>query len=102
MSVTVVAQIRPLPVHRETVKKALLDTVPAVHREKGSQLYALHETTDSFIMIEKWDTAEDLAAHGAGAALDDLNRRLKGLLVGQPDVKVATAIPAGDPAKGAL
>lgn len=102
MSVVVVAIIRPLAEHREEVIAAFKDTIELVHGEDGCELYSLNEAPDRLIMIEKWASAEALAAHSKGANLAALNPKLAGKVDGRPEVIVLQQVPAGDEAKGAL
>ncbi len=103
MSVVVIATITPKPEHAEEVREAVLGTVPAVHGEPGCERYSLHQGRDgALVMVEKWESAEALAAHGKAEALTGLSGRLEGKLTGAPSVTVLDALPAGDPAKGAL
>lgn len=100
--VVVVATITPLPEHRDAVFAALAEAVPAVHQEPGCTLYSLHEAADRFVMIEQWDSAEQLAAHGAAPALRTLGPAIDGKLSAPLDVVVLSALPLGDTDKGAL
>jgi quinol monooxygenase YgiN len=100
MPVVVVATLTPLPEHRDPVRDALRVAVAAVHGEDGCELYALNEAPDRFIMVERWSSADALAAHGKGAAIAQLNQALDGLVAGPADVIVLDPVPAGDPAKG--
>ena len=102
MSVVVVATIKPLPEHVDEVVAAFTDVIPQVHGEDGCELYALHQTGDRLIMVEKWASPEALAAHSKGANLAALNPKLAGKVAGPPEVIAARAVPAGDPAKGQL
>jgi quinol monooxygenase YgiN len=102
VSVVVVATITPLPGHRDEVIEAFTAVIPQVHAEDGCELYALNQTEDRLIMIEKWASPDALAAHSKGAALASLNPQLKGKVAGRPDVIVLNAVPAGDATKGAL
>jgi quinol monooxygenase YgiN len=102
MSVVVVATLNPLPEHREAVIKTLEETIARVHQEPGCELYALHEDRDRLVYVEKWESAEALAAHAKGQALADQADRLAGKLNGPADVRILQPHPAGDPAKGAL
>jgi quinol monooxygenase YgiN len=98
----VVATILPLPQHRREVLAAFQAAVEQVHTEEGCQLYALHQADDRLVMVERWTSAEALAAHSNGPALARLGAELAGRLAGPPDVVVLEAVPAGDPAKGQL
>ena len=102
MSVVVVATITPLAEHRDEVIAAFQEIIDLVHGEDGCELYALNEAQDRLIMIEKWASAEALAAHSKGANLAALNPKLAGKVAGLPDVVVLQQVPAGDPAKGQL
>jgi quinol monooxygenase YgiN len=102
MSVVVVATIRPLPEHVDAVIAAFAEVIPQVHEEDGCELYALHQADDRLIMIEKWASPEALAVHSKGPNLAALNPRLAGKVAGPPEVIVARAVAAGDPARGQL
>jgi len=102
MSVTVIAKITPQPEHRDAVKEAILEVIPAVHAEPGCELYSLHEAPDCFVMVEKWATTADLGVHGKAPALTGLTQKIGTLLAGPLEVTVANPVPAGDPARGAL
>ncbi|HEX3787373.1 MAG TPA: antibiotic biosynthesis monooxygenase [Pseudonocardiaceae bacterium] len=103
MSVVVVATIHPLPEHRAEVIAVFAETIARVHAEDaGCELYALHEGEDRLVMVEKWASAEDLAAHSKGSALAEMNGRLAGKVAGRPDVQVLTAHPAGTDSQGAI
>jgi quinol monooxygenase YgiN len=102
MSVVVVATITPEPEHTDEVVAAFAETIPQVHAEDGCELYALHRADDRLVMIERWASAEALAAHSRGAALAALNPKLRGKLTGPAKIVVSHPVPAGDPAKGQL
>ena len=75
----VLAIITTKPGLRDEVLAAFRANMPAVHAEKGCIEYApaidaegmgavqTRLGPDSFVVIEKWETAADLAAHGASA-----------------------------------
>ncbi|MGY1711464.1 putative quinol monooxygenase [Geodermatophilus sp. SYSU D00758] len=103
MPIVVVATISPQAEHAAEVREAVLAAVPQVHQEPGCARYALHEAQDGrLVMVEQWESPQALAAHGKGEALTELGRRLEGKLTAAPEVVVLTAVPAGDPGKGAL
>ena len=105
MSIVVVATITPKPGEEDAVRDAILAAIPKVHAEPGCEKYALHESTGddtSFVMIERWESMEALAVHGAAPALAELGADIGGLLAGPLDVKTFTASPAGDADKGAI
>ncbi|MGY1809859.1 putative quinol monooxygenase [Blastococcus sp. SYSU D00669] len=102
MSVVVVATITPSPGEEDAVRDALLRAVPQVHDEPGCELYALHEGKGEFLVVERWASPEALRVHGSAAALTELGAALAGRLTGAPQVRTFTAVPAGDPGKGAV
>ncbi|MFG1927364.1 putative quinol monooxygenase [Cryptosporangium sp. NPDC048952] len=98
----IVATVLPKPEDREAVKEALLAAAPLVHEEKGCHLYAMHENDDRFVVIESWESLEDMGTHASGDAFTTMSAALKDKLTAPLDVVVLDALPAGDPAKGAL
>jgi quinol monooxygenase YgiN len=102
VSVVVVATITPLPEHVDAVREAITAAVPQVHAEPGCELYALHEGDGVFVFVEKWADADALATHSRGAALAALGSALDGKVSGPSQVQRLSAVPAGEPAKGAL
>jgi quinol monooxygenase YgiN len=103
MSVVVVATITPVEGKLEELAAVFAAAIPKVHAEPGCELYALHRKGDStLVMIEKWASADDLKAHSTGATMAEIGAGLAGLVDGRTDLLMLTAIPAGDPAKGAL
>jgi quinol monooxygenase YgiN len=102
VSVVVVATITPLPGEENAVRAAILESIPKVHAEPGCELYALHEGTGRFVMVERWESADALAVHGKAEALRSLGAALAGKVAGPPEVRRLTAVPAGDPGKGTL
>lgn len=103
MSVIVVATVHPAPEYRSEVIAAFIDAINVVHtRDHGCELYALHESEDRLVMIEKWASADALEVHSAGDALRELTRRIDGKIIGRLDVQVLRPHPAGTPQQGSL
>jgi quinol monooxygenase YgiN len=102
LSVVVVATITPKPDQVDAVREALLAAVPKVHAEPGCELYAVHEGTGEFVMVERWESPEALKVHGSAEALTTLGGQLADKLAAAPDVRRLSAVPAGDADKGAL
>ena len=102
MSIVVIATALPLPEHRAEVVAEFEDAIGRVHDEAGVEVYALHESPDRLVMIEKYASAEAQAAHVRGAALAELMAAVNGKLASPLDVQVLTPHPVGDPRKGAL
>lgn len=102
MPVVVVATLTAKPESVDTVRDILTRAVDDVHREPGCQLYALHETGETFIFVEQWADAEALKAHSGAPAVATMFTAAGEHLVGAPDIKLLQAVPAGDPSKGQL
>lgn len=102
MSVVVLATITPKPDQVDAVREAILAAVPKVHEEPGCELYAVHEGRGAFVLVERWESSEALQVHGTAEALTTLGAQLADKLAGAPVVTRVTAVPAGDPAKGAI
>jgi quinol monooxygenase YgiN len=102
MSIVLVATISPAPAAYDDVVAAVRAVIPAVHAEPGCELYALHEWDGQLVIIEKWTSAETLAAHSSGAALAQLGKAFDGKLAGRPDVRTMAPLPVGDSQRGAL
>jgi quinol monooxygenase YgiN len=104
-AVIVVATITPKPGQEAAVREAVLAAVQKVHREPGCGKYALHESngdTTEFVMVERWESAEELKTHSTAPALAELGAALKGRLAKPLDVKRLTALPAGTEAQGVV
>ena len=67
----IVAVITAEPAHAEIVGQALQTAVPAVRKEPGCIQYDLHRDLAKpgrFVMIEQWQDAQALEAHGKAEA----------------------------------
>lgn len=103
MSVVVVATIHPAPEHRDEVVALFEATIAAVHaNDAGCELYAMHEDTDTLVMIEKWSSAEDLDSHRVSETMKSLDPKLAGKLTDKTVVRIYQPHPAGTPEQGAL
>lgn len=101
--VVVVATFTPNEGELDRVQLALNIAIEQVHTEPGCLLYALHEREDGkLVLIEKWQSAQHLATHGQGAAVQDLNESLSALLTQPSDVVTMTPTPAGTDSQGSL
>ncbi len=102
-AVVVTAYFHPKPGRHDDVIAALRPAIAAVHEEEGCELYAIHDAPDgSIVMIEKWDSAELLDAHGAGAPVASLTKALDGLLAQPVDVTRLVPIAAGTDVQGLI
>lgn len=88
----VIAVIKATPGQRDTVLSAFKANMPAVHAEQGCIEYRpvtdaanagpiqTEIGSDSFIVIEKWETMADLAAHAKSAHMADYADKVKSLI----------------------
>jgi quinol monooxygenase YgiN len=97
-----IATIVPLPQHREDVRAALQAACEDGHNEDGCLLYALHETPDSFVMIEKWASRDAAGAHGAGPVFGALKAAWDGKLAQPLSVLRLSPLRYGTPEQGVL
>ena len=103
MPVIVTAVFTPNEGAFDHVVAALSPAIAEVHDEPGCLLYAIHEDPKGqILMIEKWETAELLDAHGEGDAVKRLNASLEGLLKEPVEVTRLAPIAAGTEHQGAL
>lgn len=100
MPIVLIATLTPLPEFRDDVLLALQEAVPRVHAEPGCEVYALHDSPNGFLIIERWTDGEALKAHARGEALSDLRSALEGKLDGTLDTKMYTPLPRGHAGKG--
>ncbi len=96
MTVVVTAVFTPAAGSRDQLIEALQQAIPAVHEEPGCLLYAIHDAADeSIVMIEKWASDSDLAAHAEGPAVARLNDLIDGLTAKPVVVTTMAPLPAG-------
>ncbi|KGJ80086.1 hypothetical protein GY21_02980 [Cryobacterium roopkundense] len=102
MSVVVIATLVPKPGRVQDALDAFAGASPLVHQEEGCELYALHTDQATLIMVERWSTPDDLAAHATGAAMAKLNRLMGDALTAPPEVTIVANVPLGDPLLGTI
>ncbi|GFG76381.1 putative quinol monooxygenase [Mycobacterium botniense] len=102
MPVVVIATFTVKPESVDTVREILTRAVEDVHNEPGCQLYALHETGETFVVVEQWADAEALHAHSTAPTVTAMFKAAGEHLAGAPDITMLTPVPAGDPDKGQL
>ena len=93
--INVIAILTCKPGQREAVLTAFRANMPAVHAEKGCIEYAPAIDTegmgkiqtplgpDSFMVIEKWASKEDLMAHAAAPHMAAYGAKVKDMLAGR-------------------
>ena len=90
--IQVVAIITAKPGQRAAVLEAFRANMPAVHAERGCVEYApaidvadagppqTPVGADTFVVIEKWDSLDDLRAHGASPHMAAYAAKVKDML----------------------
>ena len=103
MTVVVTAVFFPVAGKQQELAQAMQRGIAAVHGEAGCEKYAIHAAEDGTVtMIEKWSSAEDLDAHGAGSVVEILRGDVADLVAKPAVVTRMTPIPAGTPEQGLL
>ncbi len=102
--VVVIATVHPAPGRLQEVVDVITGNIPTVHAEDGCLLYALTRFDDAgvLVFVERWASAEALTAHGAAPHMAATGERLAPLIAGPTEVWTGSAVPAGDPVKGAV
>lgn len=101
-TVVVIATAHPKPGALEQVVEVVRGNVPTVHEEEGCLTYAVHTASDPdrVVFVERWTSAEALAAHAAAPHMARTNEVLAPLLERPTEVFTATSVPMGTPAQG--
>lgn len=102
-TVVVVANIYPTEQARAEVIEILHRTQQAVHRsEGGCELYALHESPEQLVMIEKWTDQSSLEEHFRGKPFAELGPQLAGKLSKDVEIFQLKPLPIGSTGQGVL
>lgn len=104
-TVTITATIRPKPGHETEVEKHFSALLEPTHAEAGCELYALHRVAErpgELLFIERWTSAEDLAAHAASDHIAACIAACDGMLEGPVDIANLETVGGGDSAKGTV
>ena len=101
--IVVTAVFTPAEGQRDELVRRLGPAIAEVHEEEGCQLYAIHDAPDgTIVMIEKWDSAELLDAHGAADPVKRLGAAIADVIASPVVVTRLKPIPAGTEHQGAL
>ncbi len=104
-AVTILATVRPKPGMEAEVEKSFHTLLEPTHAEQGCELYALHRVVErpgELIFVERWSSAEDLAAHAASDHIAACGAACEGMLAEPVEITHLEALPGGDPGKAAL
>lgn len=102
MPVVVVATLTVKPESVDAVRDILKAAAEEVHQEPGCQVYAVHESGETFVFVEQWADEEALKAHSTAPAVAKMFTAAGEHLSGAPDIKMLQPVPAGDPDKGQI
>ena len=97
MSIIALAELHPTQGNTDSLVRALLAALDAVHAQDGCELYAVHEAKEKVVILEKWRDRESLDAHRQGEPLARLRKAMDGL-VADKRAEILIAQPTGNPA----
>jgi quinol monooxygenase YgiN len=103
--VVVIATIQVKPGNEDEALAAFTESIPPTQAEEGCLGYALHRDLADparFVFVEQWASGEALDAHGRTPHLKELFGRVGPLVSAPPSIIRTSALPIGDPGKGAL
>ena len=89
MAVTLVVVITTQPGRGQEQRDAFARLAPLVREEAGCLRYDLHPVegdADRFVLLETWESADHLAAHGQTPHMRDAARTNAAFRVGPPEV----------------
>ncbi len=87
--IAVIAKLNVVSGKEAEFEKAMLDLVSQVRaNEKGNELYTLCKDNEGkYVMMELYQTQEDVEAHGKTEHLKSAQASFKGLMAGAPDIQ---------------
>lgn len=90
-TITVVARVVALPDKVDQVKSVLLQIIEPTRQEQGCISYELLQNQQEprdFTFVEEWENDALLQVHLASAHIHEAGKKLNGLVVGEPDIRV--------------
>jgi len=97
--IVVVVTLTPSEGNRDALLAVCEKYWPGIQGEPGCELLALHENTETFVVIERWASREIWEQHLSTEANAALNTELAPLLGAAVNVWDLTPVPIGDAAK---
>ncbi len=87
--IAVIAKLNVAQGKESDFEKVMLELCGQVREnESGNQLYTLCKDAEgNYLMLELYDSAEDLAAHGQTEHFKASGPKFKGLMAGAPDIQ---------------
>ena len=104
-NVIVVAILQAKPGSEDAARALLTETIEATHLESGCHSYALHvskQDPTQFVIVENWDSQDDLNDHFGTPHMAKLAGAAGDLLAAPPTIVFTEPIPVGDTVKGTL
>ncbi len=102
MKITVIARSKAKKGCEKKLEAAIRAVVKPTHEEPGCLKYVLHRSVQdpqSFVVVERWKSQEDLNQHLQTPYILDLFKKLESLVETQPEVHVFEALEEGMPEK---
>jgi quinol monooxygenase YgiN len=91
-SVVIVATFFPKPGLHDSVHAVIAAAQTNVIQEDGCLLYALHESDDRFVLIEKWASLEAIKTHAEGENLAKLVKDVEPFLAAELEIVQLTPV----------
>jgi quinol monooxygenase YgiN len=87
--VAVIAKLKVAPGKEAEFEKTMLGLAAEVHKkEPGNKLYTLcKDDAGQYLMLELYDSAEALAAHGQSEHFKASGAKFAGLMAGRPEIQ---------------
>jgi len=98
----VVVTFRPKEGRLDELVDLYRAAIPDIHDEPGCELFALHRSKRSVVIIERWATGDDLATHASSEAYKRTSGEVNELLEEPPSVQVIESVAAGHESKGVV
>jgi quinol monooxygenase YgiN len=89
MTIAVIAKLNVAAGKEQEFEKAMLDLAAAVRaNEPGNKLYTLCKDKEGkYLMLELYDSAEALAAHGQSEHFKAAGKSFAGVMAGAPEIQ---------------
>ena len=102
MSIVVIATLTPIEGARDEVAAAYVEGAALVHAEPGCELYAVHTTKNEVVVVEKWESGDDLRAHAEGEPLTAIRAKVGHLFAKPSEVIILRPHPDATGEKGVV
>lgn len=103
--ITVTARAKAKPGKEKDLEAALRAVTIPTHAEAGCLRYAVHrdiQDPSSFLIVEKWASIADHQTHMGTAHVQELFKKVPGLVAAPPEILTFELIAMGHPQKGTI